>query len=129
MNTNKLIPLLLGALLPFSACRETEPELPGSRCRYVDVAVSLAQASEAESSRSIVDIQVENFQKAALFAFDAETGVLLTRTPETGGGTPEPVAAFPRQRDFSWSLPTGVRRGCGRRSWSRCDSPAEAHPS
>lgn len=109
MNTNKLIPLLLGALLPFSACRETEPELPGSRCRYVDVAVSLAQASEAESSRSIVDIQVENFQIAALFAFDAETGVLLTRTPETGGGTPEPVAAFPRQRDFSWSLPTGVR--------------------
>ena len=109
MNTNKLTPLILGAIIPFSACRETEPDQPESHCHFVEVAVSLAQAGEAESSRSIVDIQVENFQKAALFAFDAETGVLLSRSPETGGGTPEPVVAFPRQRDFSWSLPTGVR--------------------
>ena len=109
MNTNKLIPLILGAILPFSACRESEPEQPETRHHYVEVAVSLAQAGEAESSRSIVDIQVENFQKAALFAFDAGTGVLLTRAPETGEGTPEPVVAFPRQQDFNWSLPTNVR--------------------
>ena len=108
MSTNKLIPLLLGAILPFSACRETEPEQPEPGCRYVEVAVSLAQAEEVESSRSIVDIQVENFQKAALFAFDAETGAILTRAPETGGETPDPIVAFPRQRDFNWSLPTGV---------------------
>ena len=108
MKTNKLIPIILGALLPFSACRETEPD-PAEACRrYVEVAVSLGQAGETESSRSLVDIQVENFQKAALFAFDAATGVLLTR-PDPSGGAPEPIAAFPRQRDFSWSLPTDVR--------------------
>ena len=108
MKTNKLIPLILCALVPFSACRETEPDLPETHPRFIEVPVSLGQAVEAESSRSIVDIQVENFQKAALFAFDAGTGVLLTRAPETGDGTPEPVVAFPRQRDFSWSLPTGI---------------------
>ena len=107
MKTNKLIPLILSALVPFSACRETEPDQPETRSRYVDVAVSIGQAGEAATSRSIVDIQVENFQKAALFAFDAATGALLTRPSETGGA-PEPIAAFPRQRDFSWSLPTGV---------------------
>ena len=107
MKTNKFIPFILGALIPFSACRETEPDQPETRSRYVDVAVTIGQADEAAGSRSIVDIQVENFQKAALFAFDAATGTLLTR-PSEMGGTPEPIAAFPRQRDFSWSLPTGV---------------------
>ena len=109
MNTNKLIPLILGAIIPFSACRETEPDQPETRSHYVEVAVSLAQAGDAESSRSIVDIQVENFQKAALFAFDAGTGVLLTRASESGDGMPEPVVAFPSQRDFNWLLPTNVR--------------------
>ena len=109
MKTNKLIRLILGAIIPFTACRESELDQPEAQCRYIDVAVSLGQASETESTRSIVDIQVENFQKAALFAFDAGTGELLTRTTEAGDGTPEPVVAFPRQRDFNWSLPTGVR--------------------
>lgn len=98
MKTNKLITLFLGALLPFSACREAEPERPEAEERFTDVAVSLGREDESEDTRSIVDIQVENFRKAALFAFDAGTGVLLMRGAE-------PVAVFPTTPSFNWSLP------------------------
>ena len=109
MKTNKLIALFIGALLPFSACREAEPDRLEAGARYVDVPVSLGRADEAEDgTRSIVDIEVEHFQKAALFAFDAKTGAVLTYTPGSGGQTGEPVVAFPREKSFSWSLPTGV---------------------
>ena len=109
MKTNKLIALFLGALLPFSACREAGPDLPEADARYVDVTVTLGREDETEEgTRSIVDIEVEHFQKAALFAFDAQTGTLLTYTPGSGGQPGEPVAAFPRQKNFSWSLPTGI---------------------
>ena len=109
MKTNKLIALFIGASLPFSACREAGPDLPEADARYVDVTVTLGREDEAEDgTRSIVDIEVEHFQKAALFAFDAKTGTILTYTPGSGGQPGEPVAAFPRQKNFSWSLPTGV---------------------
>ena len=109
MKTNKLIALFIGASLPFSACREAEPDQLEAGARYVDVPVSLGRADEAEDgTRSIVDIEVEHFQKAALFAFDAKTGAVLTYTPGSGGPTGEPVVAFPREKNFSWSLPTGV---------------------
>ena len=109
MKTNRLIALFIGALLPFSACREAGPDLPEAVARYVDVTVTLGREDEAEDgTRSIVDIEVENFQKAALFAFDAKTGAILTYTPGSGGQPGEPVAAFPRQKNFSWSLPTGI---------------------
>ena len=110
MNTNKLITLFLGAVLPFSACRETEWDRPEDKDHYVDVSVSLAQANESDDeTRSVVDIEVENFQKAALFAFDAKTGKILTYTPGSGGQTGTAVAIFPRQKNFSWSLPTGIK--------------------
>ena len=109
MKKNKLIALSIGALLPFAACREAEPERPAADARYIDVAVTLGREGEQEDgTRSIVDIEVENFQKAALFAFDAKTGAVLTYTPGSGGQEGAPVAAFPRQKNFSWSLPTGV---------------------
>ena len=101
--------MFIGALLPFSSCREAGPDLPEADARYVDVTVTLGREDEAEDgTRSIVDIEVENFQKAALFAFDAKTGAILTYTPGSGGQPGAPVAAFPRQKNFSWSLPTGV---------------------
>ena len=97
---------IIGAVLPFTACREAEPERPGAEARYVNIPVSLGRENEdADGTRSIVDIEVENFQKAALFAFDAKTGAILTYT---GGKDGEPVATFPRAKNFSWSLPTGV---------------------
>ena len=109
MKTNKLIALFIGASIPFSACREAEPVRPEADIRYVDVTITLGREDETEDgTRSIVDIEVENFQKAALFAFDAKTGSLLTYTPGSGGQNGEPVAVFPRQKSFSWSLPTGV---------------------
>ena len=109
MKTNKLIALFIGAALPFTACREAEPERPEADHRYIDVSVSLGREDEMEDgTRSIVDIEVENFQKAALFAFDAKKGTLLTYTPGSGGRDGEPVVAFPRQKSFNWSLPTGV---------------------
>lgn len=109
MKKNKLIALSLGFLLPFTACREAEPDQPEATVRYVDVTVTLGREEGAEDgTRSIVDIEVENFQKAALFAFDAKTGTILTYTPGSGGQDGTPVAVFPRQKNFSWSLPTGV---------------------
>ena len=108
MKTNKLITFLMGAVLPFSACQEAEWDRPETKERYVDVSVSLGQADESEDgTRSIVDIEVENFQKAALFAFDAKTGEVLTYTQGSGGQVGTPIAAFPHQKSFSWSLPTG----------------------
>ena len=109
MKTNKLIALFIGALLPFSACREAEPDRTEAAPRYVDVSVTLGREdATVEGTRSIVDIEVENFQKAALFAFDAKTGTLLTHTSGSGGQEGTPVVAFPRTKSFSWSLPTGI---------------------
>lgn len=106
MKTSKLITFLMGALLSFSACRETEWDRPENN-RFIDVSVSLGQVDELEDgTRSIVDIEVENYQKAALFAFDAMTGELLTYTPGSGGQTGSAVAIFPEKKSFSWSLPT-----------------------
>ena len=106
MKTSKLITFLMGAVLSFSACRETEWDRPENN-RFIDVSVSLGQVDESEDgTRSIVDIEVENYQKAALFAFDAKTGELLTYTPGSGGQTGSAVAIFPEQKSFSWSLPT-----------------------
>lgn len=106
MRTSKLITFLMGAVLSFSACRETEWDRPENN-RFIDVSVSLGQVDELEDgTRSIVDIEVENYQKAALFAFDAKTGELLTYTPGSGGQTGSAVAIFPEKKSFSWSLPT-----------------------
>ena len=102
MKMNKLIAFFLGAVLPFAACREAEPGQPETEARFTDVTVSLGREDSSDGTRSLVDIQVENFQKAALFAFDAGTGVLLTRTV---GQATEPVAVFPTSPRFSWSLP------------------------
>ena len=85
MKTNKLITILMGALLSFPACRETEWDRPENKDRYIDVSVTLGQFDESEDgTRSIVDIEIEHFQKAALFAFDAMTGELITYTPGSG---------------------------------------------
>ena len=106
MKTSKLITFLMGAILSFSACRETEWDRPENG-RFIDVSVSLGQVDESEDgTRSIVDIEVENYQKAALFAFDAKTGELLAYTPGSGGQTGTAVAIFPEQKSFNWSLPT-----------------------
>jgi hypothetical protein len=108
MRTSKLITFLLGAILSFPACQETEWECPEYKDRYIDVSVSLGQFDESDDgTRSIVDIEVEDFQKAALFAFDAKTGEVLTYTPGSGGQVGTAVAIFPHQQNFSWSLPTG----------------------
>lgn len=108
MKTNTLISLIIGTILSFSACKETEWNHPEIDNRYVDVNVSIGRDEEAQdSTRSIVDIEIENFQKAALFAFDSKTGMLLSYTPGSGGQDGKPVAIFPKSKSFSWSLPTG----------------------
>ena len=110
MKTSKLITFLMGALLSFPACRETEWDCPVTKERFIDVSVSLGQVDESDNgTRSIVDIEVENFQKAALFAFDEKTGEILTYSPGSGGQTGAAVALFPQQKNFSWSLPTGKK--------------------
>ena len=49
-------------------------------------------------------IEIENFQKAALFAFDPKTGNLLTYTGGKPGWT-RGAHRRPDQQNFSWSLP------------------------
>ena len=99
MKSSKLITLLIGAILSFPACRETEWDRAETKDRFIDVPVSLGQINESDDdTRSIVDIEVENFQKAALFAFDAKTGEILTYTREAEGRLGLPLPYFHSRR-------------------------------
>ena len=104
---NSLLPLIIFSLALLPACHHPEPESPDGAKRFAEIAVSLGQADGEDETRSMVDIDVENFQKAALFAFDPETGLLLTR--EDAGSGVQPVVAFPLQKSFNWVLPLEVR--------------------
>ena len=84
-----------------ASCRQAGPELPETPLRMREVTVTLGQAGETEETRSIVDIGVEDFQKAALFAFDPQTGLLLTGPDGT-------VSAFPTRKTFNWPLPVNT---------------------
>mgnify|MGYP002621756241 FL=1 len=84
--------------LVLPACRPEEDSPQGRPLRFVDIPVSLSCEGD---TRSMVDIGVEDFQKAALFAFDAGTGLLLENADA-------PVVAFPTRKEFNWSLPENV---------------------
>ena len=65
-----------GAVLSLSGCRPEQDGPSEDRTVYREVAVSLGQADEEPGTRSLVSIDIEHFQKAALFAFDPQTGEL-----------------------------------------------------
>ncbi|MBO5563816.1 MAG: hypothetical protein J5939_08915, partial [Bacteroidales bacterium] len=78
MNIKTLIAIVGGAVIGTSACRQALSEEPMDKTLYREVTVSLHEGMEDTGTRSIVSIEIEDFQKAALFAFDPGTGTLLT---------------------------------------------------
>lgn len=99
MKIKSFLFTVFSTALCLSGCRSEQAGQPDGPRVYRRVAVSVGQADEGRETRSIVSIDIENFQKAALFAFDSETGKLLLRTGSRAGrGTPH------RRRDSDAAL-------------------------
>ena len=97
-----------GAVLSLSGCRPEQDGPSEDRTVYREVAVSLGQADEEPGTRSLVSIDIEHFQKAALFAFDPQTGGLLSYGPEAGLDEGRPIAVETQLQRFNWTLPVNT---------------------
>lgn len=69
---------------------------------YIDVPVSVGEDDGSPDTKSLVSIEVEDFHKAALFAFKASDHKILPS--QTGG----PLTLTTEEKTFSWSLPSNV---------------------
>lgn len=69
---------------------------------YIDVPVSVGEDDGSPDTKSLVSIEVEDFHKAALFAFKASDHKIL---PSQTGGT---LTLTTEEKTFSWSLPSNV---------------------
>ncbi|MBQ9192622.1 MAG: DUF4906 domain-containing protein [Bacteroidales bacterium] len=98
--------MISGIFLALSACRRELPEPATEKETYREVAVRLGPQDDQDPTRSIVSIDIENFQKAALFAFDPGSGHLLSYGSEAGLDSGSPIALETRRQHFSWTLPT-----------------------
>lgn len=109
MNIKTLIAIVGGAVIGTSACRQALSEEPMDKTLYREVTVSLDEGMEDTGTRSIVSIEIEDFQKAALFAFDPGTGTLLTYGADAGLDEGRPVAMETTKQSFSWFLPIDTK--------------------
>lgn len=105
MKIKSFLFAVFGAVLSLSGCRTEQGGQSDGPTAYRAVAVSVGQADENPETRSIVSIDIENFQKAALFAFDSGTGKLLAYGPEAGLDEGRPIAVETLKQNFSWTLP------------------------
>lgn len=110
MNTRFLRWILPVLALGGTACRQAEPALPEKPSPYYcSVPVRLGQSDDTdEGTRSLVSIDVENFQKAALFALDPQSGSVLTYGENAGDQAGGPVAILTERQTFHWALPIGT---------------------
>lgn len=69
---------------------------------YIDVPVSVGEDDGSPDTKSLVSIEVEDFHKAALFAFKASDHKILPS--QTGG----PLTLTTEEKTFSWSLPVNT---------------------
>lgn len=69
---------------------------------YIDVPVSVGEDDGSSDTKSLVSVEAEEFQKAALFAFKASDHKILPS--QTGG----PLTLTTDEKTFSWSLPSNV---------------------
>ena len=69
---------------------------------YIDVPVSVGENDDSPDTKSLVSIDVEDFQKAAIFAFKASNGTIL---PNPDG---DPLVTTTSEKSFTWSLPANV---------------------
>jgi predicted small lipoprotein YifL len=102
--------IILLASLGLASCGQQEADPVGTLSpAYRCFQVQLGQADDTDAgTRSLVSIDVENFQKAALFALDPQTGTVLTYAENAGDRSGEPVAILTTRQTFSWALPTGT---------------------
>ncbi len=108
MKRLHFIILGLTALLFGAACQRENPEDLVPAVRFGSVPVSLEQAASEGETRSLVSIDVEDFQVASLFAFYHNTGQIAVY-PEHAGDLENsgPVAIEVTQKSFNWALPIG----------------------
>ena len=69
---------------------------------YINVPVSVGENDDSPDTKSLVSIDVEDFQKAAIFAFKASDGTIL---PNPDG---DPLVTTTSEKSFTWSLPANV---------------------
>ena len=108
MKIKSFLFTVFSVALGLSGCRSEQAGQADGPTVYRQVAVSVGKAEEGRETRSIVSIDIENFQKAALFAFDSETGKLLSYGPEAGLDEGHPIAVETHMQHFNWTLPVNT---------------------
>ena len=86
------------AVAAVNSCRPEQEINEDDRMVFSDVPVNIGQDGEGDDTKSSVSIEVEKFQKAALFAFTSSDKKIVLKN-----GTP--VAIETTSKSFSWSLP------------------------
>jgi len=99
--------LLTAAVLPvvLGACqRELPAPEPEHRPRQAALqTISVCLMAETPDSKSVISVDAEEFRKAYLFAFDADTRVIFLS--ESGRA---PIAVKTTSATFDWPLPSGL---------------------
>lgn len=96
----------LAALVAGAACQRENPEDTTPAVRFGSVPVSLEQSVSDGETRSLVSIDVEDFQVASLFAFYHNTGQIAVYPDHAGDLEGSgPVAIEVTQKSFNWALP------------------------
>lgn len=98
----------MAALLLGVACQRENPQDSTPAVKFGNVPVTLGQAPVGDETRSLVSINVEDFQVASLFAFYHDTGKIAVYPEHAGDleGT-GPVAIEVTEKTFNWALPIG----------------------
>ena len=107
---NKSLALIafLVSLLALPACRQMEGPGQPMPATYRMIPVQVGQAEAEDGTRSLVSIEIEHFQKAALFALDPVSGTILTYGDNAGDLAGQPMALRTERQHFQWALPVQV---------------------
>lgn len=106
MNIKSFLLMMGWAVFGLAGCRQEQAEDPAETVSYREVTVTLDNPAEETGTRSLVSIDIEDFQKAALFAFNPQTGTLLTYGENAGVDAGLPVVVETTKQRFNWTLPT-----------------------
>ena len=95
--------LMVVAVFAWSCMREL-PGGEGSGVVYASVDAGV-KGDDGTETRSVINIDAENFNKAILFAFNPSTGKILTYGAEAGQAAGQPIIMQTTSQSFSWVLP------------------------
>jgi hypothetical protein len=97
--------LVLVAVAVFAwSCARELPGGEGSGVVYASVDAGV-KGDDGGDTRSVINIDAENFNKAVLFAFNPSTGKVMTYGPEAGQASGQPIVMQTTSQSFAWVLP------------------------